>query len=100
MRGMLTSVVEKGYDKSAQVEGYYIGGKTGTAQIAENGVYIKDKTTQSFVGFGPTDNPRFVVLIKLSKPATEYASYSCTPAFFNIAKYLFDYYQIPPDKIK
>lgn len=98
MRGMLTSVVEKGYDKSAQVEGYYIGGKTGTAQFAENGAY-GDKTIQSFVGFGPVSDPKFAILIKLTNPATDYASYSCTPVFFNIAKYLFDYYQIPPDKI-
>ncbi len=97
MRGMLTSVVEKGYDKLAQVKGYYVGGKTGTAQVPENGVYGK-KTMQSFVGFGPISNPRFAILIKLKNPKTEFASYSCTPVFFDIAKYLFDYYQIPPDK--
>lgn len=97
MRGMLTSVVEKGYDKSAQVKGYYVGGKTGTAQFVENGVY-GDKTIQSFVGFGPVSDPKFAILIKLKNPKTEFASYSCTPIFFNIAKYLFDYYQITPDK--
>jgi len=97
MRGMLTSVIEKGYDKLAQVKGYYVGGKTGTAQFAENGFY-GDKTTQSFVGFGPISDPKFAILIKLKNPKTEFASYSCTPVFFNIAKYLFDYYQIPPDK--
>lgn len=97
MRGMLTSVIERGYDKNSQVSNYYVGGKTGTAQIAEKGVYI-DKTMQSFVGFGPVDNPKFVIMIKLIKPTTKFASYSTTPVFASISKYLFDYYQIPPDK--
>ncbi len=97
MRGMLVSVIEKGYDKISQVKGHYVGGKTGTAQFAEEGKY-GDKTTQSFVGFGPVDDPKFAILIKLKNPKTEYASYSCTPVFSKIAKYLFDYYQIPPDK--
>lgn len=97
MRGMLASVTEKGYSKLAQVKGYYIGGKTGTAQFAENGVY-KEKTMQSFIGFGPVSDPKFVIMIKLNNPKTEYASTSCTPMFSNIAKFLFDYYQIPPEK--
>lgn len=97
MRGMLVSVVERGYDKISQVEDYYVGGKTGTAQFAEAGVY-GDKTTQSFVGFGPVENPKFAVLVKLKNPKTEFASLSTTPVFSKIAKYLFDYYQIPPDK--
>ena len=98
MKGMLASVTEKGYSKLAQVNGYYIGGKTGTAQFAENGVY-KDKTMQSFIGFGPVSKPKFVIMVKLNNPKTEYASTSCTPIFSNIAKFLFDYYQIPPEKI-
>jgi len=97
MRGMLVSVIETGYDRISQVPEHYVGGKTGTAQFAEEGKY-GDKTTQSFVGFGPVDDPKFAVMIKLKNPKTEFASYSCTPVFSKIAKYLFDYYQIAPDK--
>ena len=100
MKGMLASVTEKGYSKLAQVKGYYIGGKTGTAQFAENGVYTAEKTMQSFIGFGPVSNPKFVIMVKLNNPKTEYASTSCTPIFSNLAKFLFDYYQIPPEKVE
>ncbi|HQL11583.1 MAG TPA: penicillin-binding protein 2 [bacterium] len=97
MRGMLASVTEKGYSKAAQVPGYYIGGKTGTSQLAENGIYT-DKTMQSFIGFGPVSDPKFVAMIKLNNPETAFASTSCTPMFSKLAQFLFDYYQIPPDR--
>lgn len=97
MRGMLASVTEKGYSKLAQVKGYYIGGKTGTGQLAENGIYT-EKTMQSFIGFGPVSNPKFVIMVKLNNPKTEYASTSCTPLFSKMSKFLFDYYQIPPER--
>ena len=97
MRGMLASVTEKGYSKAAHVPGYYIGGKTGTSQLAENGIYT-DKTMQSFIGFGPVSDPKFVAMIKLNNPETAFASTSCTPMFSKLAQFLFDYYQIPPDR--
>lgn len=97
VRGMLVSVVEKGHAKLAQVPGYYVGGKTGTAQIAENGVYT-EKTMQSFIGFGPIDNPMFVVLITLRNPEVKYSSDSAAPMFNRVASFLFDYYEIPVQK--
>ncbi|MDO8265124.1 MAG: penicillin-binding protein 2, partial [Candidatus Parcubacteria bacterium] len=102
LSAMLVSVVENGYSKEAQVPGYYIAGKTGTAQIpwitlGINKAGYSEKTYQSFVGFFPAFNPKFVVLVKLLNPQTKTAEYSAVPVFQELAKYIIDYYQIPPD---
>jgi len=96
---MLISVVESSYTKNARVPGYYIAGKTGTAQVPlenEEG-YHPNKTIQSFVGFGPALNPKFLILVKLNNPQTKTAEYSAVPVFQKLAKYIIDYWQIPPD---
>jgi len=102
LTAMLVSVVENGYAKSAQIPGYYVAGKTGTAQIAWSALNIdkkgySDKTWQSFVGFAPAFNPEFLILVKLNNPQTKTAEYSAVPIFHDLAKYIIDYYQIPPD---
>ena len=99
---MLVSVVEHGYAKSARVPGYYVAGKTGTAQIAFSALGIQkagysEKTYQSFIGYAPAFNPRFLVLVRLKNPQTKTAEYSAVPIFKELAKYIIDYYQIPPD---
>ncbi len=97
--GMLVSVVNKGYDNKAKIPGYYIAGKTGTAQVPDKvrGGY-SDKTNHSFIGFGPVDNPRFTMLIRLDKPAEgAFASNTTAPVFGDISKFLLKYYQVPPD---
>ena len=95
---MLVSVVENGpYTKRARIPDYYIAGKTGTAQVPEKGVYSPDKTWQSFVGFAPAFDARFVILVKLDNPKTKTAEYSAVPIFRELAKYIVDYLQIPPD---
>ena len=102
LTAMLVSVVENGYGKSARVPGYYIAGKTGTSEIpwASLGIDKKgysDKTWQSFIGFGPAFNARFLILVKLDNPNTKTAEYSAVPIFGELAKYIIDYLQIPPD---
>jgi cell division protein FtsI/penicillin-binding protein 2 len=94
---MMVSVVENGYGKAARVPGYYVAGKTGTAQVAENGKYSSEKTIQSFIGFAPAFNPRFVILVKLDNPEAKTAEYSATPVFGELAKYIIDYWKIAPD---
>lgn len=99
---MLVSVLEHGYSKSARVPGYYIAGKTGTAQISYSALGISksgysEKTYQSFIGYGPAFNPEFLVLVRLKDPQTKTAEYSAIPVFQDLAKYIIDYYQIPPD---
>ena len=96
---MLVGVLEEGFAKSARVPGYYIAGKTGTAQVPLEGTrgYHEDKTIQSFIGFFPAYNPQFLVLVKLDNPQTKTAEYSAVPIFQKIAKYIIDYWQIAPD---
>jgi cell division protein FtsI/penicillin-binding protein 2 len=99
IKTMMEDVVLYGYGKDAQVPGYRIAGKTGTAQIPGPGGYLEDKTIHSFVGLAPADDPKFVALIKLDEPDTSpWASYTATSVFAELASHLFNYYQIPPSK--
>jgi len=97
LTAMLVSVVENGFGKAAKVPGYYIAGKTGTAQIPEGGKYSTEKTIQSFIGFAPAFNPQFLILVKLNNPKTKTAEYSALPIFHDLAEYIIHYWQIPPD---
>lgn len=63
MRGLLEQVVAKGGGKNAYIEGYRVGGKTGTAQVYIDGKVSKDVHIGSFIGFAPADQPRFAVLV-------------------------------------
>lgn len=99
---MLVSVVENGFGKAAKIPGYYIAGKTGTAQVPLSALGIdkkgySEKTVQTFAGFAPAFNPRFLILVKLNNPKTKTAEYSAVPIFRELAKYIIDYLQIPPD---
>jgi len=99
---MMISVIENGFGKGAKIPGYYIAGKTGTAQISWSSLNIdkegySDETWQSFIGFFPALNPEFLILIKLDNPETRTAEYSAVPVFKELAKYIINYYQIPPD---
>jgi len=96
---MLVSVIERGYGRPAQVTGYSIAGKTGTAQIPdlEKGGYSEDETIHTFVGFAPAFAPQFIILIKLDKPlGIRFAADSVSPVFKKLAEYLFNYLEIPP----
>ena len=99
LTSMLVSVVENGYGKSAGIEGYFIAGKTGTAQIPlKEGGYFEDKTIQSFMGYLPATNPRVLIFIKLDNPkGVKTAEYSAAPLFRELAKYIIDLWQIPPE---
>ena len=88
--GMLVSVVENGHGKQARVSGYYIAGKTGTAQIAkanESG-YIESANNGSFAGFGPIEEPQFVMAVRIERPRdVQFAESSAAPLFGEIAKF-------------
>ncbi|MDD4607091.1 MAG: penicillin-binding protein 2 [Patescibacteria group bacterium] len=100
LKGMLVSVIENGHAEKAGVEGYYLAGKTGTAQVPDpNRGGYSNKTIHTFVGFGPADDPQFAVLIKLDEPTNvKYAASSTAPVFGQIAKFLLNYLQIPINK--
>jgi len=99
---MMVSVIENGYSKQARIPGYFVAGKTGTAQVSWPALGIdkqgySDKTIQSFVGFAPAFNPEFLILVKLDDPKAKTAEYSALPIFHDLAKYIIDLWQIPPD---
>ncbi len=100
LTGMMIEVIERSATK-AQVPGYRIAGKTGTAQIPTAYGYHPTDTIASFVGFAPADDPRFIVLVKLDKPrASPWGTQTAAPTFRAIAERLFAYMQIPPDEIR
>lgn len=101
VREMLASVVESGHGKNAGVEGYRVGGKTGTAQVAKRGErgYSDEETIGTFAGLAPVDAPEFVVAVKVRNPKDViWAESSAAPAFGEIMRFLLDYYHIEPDR--
>ncbi len=85
----------------AQIDGYTIAGKTGTAQIAENGIYHPTDTIASFIGWLPADNPEILIYVKLDRPqAAPWGSYTAAPTFARLAEELVVLMDIPPDNIR
>jgi cell division protein FtsI/penicillin-binding protein 2 len=98
---MLVSVVENGHGKRASVPGYWVAGKTGTAQVPRtDGLgYQKDVSIGSFAGYAPASDPRFVMLIKIDHPRdVEWAESSAAPLFGDMAKFLLTYLKVPPER--
>ena len=96
---MMVSAVDKA--EIARISGYSIAGKTGTAFIPDftRGGYT-DLVINTYVGFGPASDPRFVILFKLNKPqGAPLAGTTVVPAFRELAQFLLNYYQMPPDRI-
>jgi cell division protein FtsI/penicillin-binding protein 2 len=86
---------------SAMVEGYRIAGKTGTASISTPNGYDPDWTNASFVGWGPVDDPKFLVYIWLEKPATsEWGSVVAAPVFRRVFERLVVLTNLPPDDVR
>lgn len=83
---MLVDVVESGTGKMAQVKGYQVAGKTGTAQKAGKGGY-SDKYIASFAGFLPADNPKLSIIVVIDEPQEEYhGGKTAAPTFKAIAE--------------
>lgn len=98
---MMVNVVEHGHGRRAAVEGYYIAGKTGTAQVpyTDRPGYDPAKNIGSFVGFGPVDDPRFVMLVRIDHPQdVKFAESTAAPAFGEIAQFILNYLQVPPSR--
>jgi cell division protein FtsI/penicillin-binding protein 2 len=88
LRGYLRAVVRYGTgNPTARVPGYTTAGKTGTAQIAENGVYSSGAYVASFVGMIPAETPKYVILVKIERPrGSIYGGVVAAPAFGEIAR--------------
>ena len=98
---MLVEVVEKGHGTRAQVPGFWIAGKTGTAQVPlpSGRGYDPNKTIGSFIGFGPVEDPKFVMLVKIDNPkGVAFAESTAAPTFGTIAKFILDYFQVAPSR--
>ncbi|MBQ2976105.1 MAG: PASTA domain-containing protein [Clostridia bacterium] len=81
MRILLQNVVDQGGGKNAAVEGYSIGGKTGTAQVYKNGKVVSDVHIGSFIGFAPMENPQIAVLVTVHEAIVpvDYGSTTAAP---------------------
>jgi cell division protein FtsI/penicillin-binding protein 2 len=98
---MLATSMERG-ESIALVPGYRIAGKTGTAQVpTPYGTYSNSVTNASFLGWGPVDNPKFMVYVWLEKPQTsEWAALVASPVFKQVVEKLVVLMKIPPDRIR
>lgn len=68
LKKLMRLVVSTGTGSKAEVKGYYVGGKTGTAEVAENGKYNKNKRMSSFMGIMPATNPQYLVYVIFNQP--------------------------------
>lgn len=94
---MLINVVDEGHAQSAKVKGYYVGGKTGTAQIPIPSGY-SEESEHTFVGVAPADDPQFVMLIKFEKPKLLWADSTAAPLFGELSDFVLKYYKIAPNR--
>lgn len=97
---MLVSAVRNGFENRAGVKGYFVAGKTGTAQIPKpGGGGYSDAVAHTFVGYAPAFHPRFLILLRLNEPKGNlFASNTLTPAFHDLAEFILSYYEVPPDE--
>lgn len=96
MREYLFNVVENGGGKNAKIDGYLIGGKTGTSQKYENGMIARGKYVSSFLGFTNVENKDIACLFLVDEPKgyAYYGSIVAAPFVKNIFQGIFDYKQI------
>ena len=103
VKAMLTGVVADpgATGNEAQIPGYTVAGKTGTAQVATPKGYSTTDYTASFVGMVPASHPRLIVLVKVDDPrGSIFGGVVAAPAFAQIAKFDLQYLEVPPDAPK
>jgi cell division protein FtsI (penicillin-binding protein 3) len=96
---LTTSLAEE--SSQALVLGYTIAGKTGTAQVVGEFGYDPRWTIASFVGWGPVDDPQFIVLVRIDKPEiSPWGSVVAAPVFRQVVERLVVILEIPPDAVR
>lgn len=99
---MLVDVIENGFGKKAAVPGYFLAGKTGTAQVPRKDGkpgYEADDNIGSFIGYGPVEDPRFVILVRVDHPRdVKFAESTAGPAWGQMASFILNYLQVPPTR--
>ena len=97
---MLEKVVEFGsIGRTARIQGYRVGGKTGTAQIAEGKGYGR-LFAVSFVGLAPVEDPKYIVAVTAFRSRTVSNSLGATPGFVSVMKQVLKTYAVPPSTTK
>ncbi|MBL7036494.1 penicillin-binding protein 2 [Candidatus Microgenomates bacterium] len=98
MTTMMEEAANNGEAQWTNLPGFGVAGKTGTAQIPIAGHYDEEKTIASFVGFAPSTDPKFVMLITLREPqSSPWASETAAPLWYSVARDLFTYFGIQPE---
>ena len=99
VREMLEGVLAAGGTASeVSVPGYTLAGKTGTAQVAENGTYSETKYVASFIGFAPAQDPKFLAAVIVDQPQGDiYGGSVAAPAFGQIAGFSLPYLGVAPE---
>ncbi|EST52811.1 stage V sporulation protein D [Brevibacillus panacihumi W25] len=99
VRYALESVVARGTGGRAYIEGYRVGGKTGTAQKVRNGRYVDGEYIVSFIGFAPADDPQIVVYFAVDNPkALAFGGLIAAPSVKNIIESSLQHMKVPPRK--
>lgn len=99
---ILANAIEQS-NSAAQISGYRIAGKTGTAEFIdpETGTYDKTRSIATFAGYFPIDDPQLVILVILSQPSSsKWASHTAAPTFSVIGTQLARLFNIPPDNVQ
>ncbi len=95
---MMETVVEDGTGGAAQIPGYRVAGKTGTAEAASEGSY--KHYVASFNGIAPVDDPKLAVSVVLKYPGLEYGGVVAAPVFADVTAFTLQYLKVPPSQSK
>jgi cell division protein FtsI (penicillin-binding protein 3) len=96
MNEILVGVVERGTGKLGAVEGYSVGGKTGTSQKVEHGTYSHSKVLASFVGYVPAEAPQLAMVVMIDEPRlAKWGGEAAAPVFKRVAQQVLYYLQVP-----
>ena len=100
MKKVLEHVVKEGSGKKAQIKGYSVAGKTGTAEkLSKEGGYARRHHVVSFCGFTPVQDPRFTILVVLDNPAKyTFGGTAAAPVFKEVAEGLLAMEGVAPDR--
>ncbi|MGI6576177.1 MAG: penicillin-binding transpeptidase domain-containing protein [bacterium] len=101
LTSFLHLVVSEGTGSNADVVGYKLAGKTGTAQKIEAGRYVSDKHVASFLGFGPVEDPQLAVLVVIDEPkGAYYGGLVAAPVFSKVMEESLQYLGVPPTELQ
>lgn len=99
---MLVKVFDGYNDGKYKLEHYAVAAKTGTAQIPDNerGGYYTDRNLHTFMAYFPANDPKFIVFLynEFPKKGAQFSSETLLPPFVGLAKFLINYYDVPPDR--